>query len=565
MARPRSPSPFDVLAGLFPEVSSESAPDRTNAQTKPTRHNKAAPSMEFRPPTPAKGPKGQSKPQPQPQSQKAKTKKRKGKRKAPPPHGGRAFAYVNPGRLTPKLSECPRRASAPTRAEPKPLTGQAALDHVLRHVDLAALNQVTTAAPSASSTTAEGVRSIISRGAALLSANPNPDPMGYRVGLDFGTSTTKVVICSDAADTDYAMAVPPELQVDEHGRRQEHLWRTCVWFDDAEQRFDLIPSATTRPILGFKTGLIQREGHRMLAGFSHHAASAAYLALLIAYIVGCDAERMERQGTSPRLYSRFHIGVPVACLEEDDRVASFHRVAQAAFRLAPTAASLTLDKVMEALSMEVVSTTTDADTPYQLFEELAGVVAGYNLTPERSTGPHMIVDIGAATLDVATFYIPDGENPLEVYESGVVLLGAQALECALNAGVSEPVFKAACQHHTGSILNDTRRFKHFVFEAGPGSPPKPMIYVGGGRLSPIYKATYQGYSEAFLAPMRTPGVSRWLERDLTTDAERLLLAWGLAQDPGAEAIPMIRPRSQVVPIVRRVRDWQGDYIGPEVC
>lgn len=563
MARPRSPSPFDVLAGLFPDVSGESSTNRTTAQAKPTPHNKAVAPKILRSPTLAKGPKAHAKAQPE--SQKAKTKKRREKPKAPAPHGGRAFAYVTTGRLTPKLSERPRQTLAPAPAEPKPLTGQAALDHVLRHVDLTALNQVAIAPSSVSSATAEGVRSIISRGAALLSANPNPDPMGYRVGLDFGTSTTKVVICSDAADTDYALAVPPELQVDEHGRRQEHLWRTCVWFDDAEQRFDLIPSATTRPLLGFKTGLIQREGHRMLAGVSHHAASAAYLALLIAYVIGCDAERMERQGISPRPYSRFHIGVPVACLEDDDRVPSFHRVAQAAFRLAPKAASLTLERVREALSVQVVSTATDADTPYQLFEELAGVVAGYNLTPERSAGPHMIVDIGAATLDVATFYIPDGENPLEVYESGVVLLGAQALECALSAGVAEPVFRAACQHHTGSILNDTRRFKHFVFEAGPGSPPKPMIYVGGGRLSPIYKATYQGYSEAFLAPMRTPGVSRWLERDLTTDAERLLLAWGLAQDPGAEAIPMIRPRSEVVPIVRRVRDWQGDYIGPEVC
>ncbi len=63
----------------------------------------------------------------------------------------------------------------------------------------------------------------------------------------------------------------------------------------------------------------------------------------------------------------------------------------------------------------------------------------------------------------------------------------------------------------------------------------------------------------------TPGVGRWLERDLKTDQERLLLAWGLAQDPGTDAIPQIRPPSQVIPILQRVRDWQGDYVGPEAC
>ncbi len=555
MSRSRGPSPFDILAGLFPEN-----PGREPAPEVHRSPNGAEPPTSTRPSPPFVA--ASSK---QPKSARN-TAMHKSTHPSVKPHGGRAFAYVKPGRLTPKLAETKKQVSAPAPRGPEQLSGAAALRHVLDRVDLAALHGKAQPAIQICSETHDAVTDLVKRGAAIFTQAPDPDLMGYRVGLDFGTSATKVVVCSDAADVDYAMEVPPDLQVEEHGRRQQHLWRTCVWFDDAKQLFRLAPSDTTRPIFGFKTGLIQGDGRRMLSpGISHTAASTAYLALLIAYIIGMDADRLERQGGLKRHYSRFHIGVPVASLEEDERVAGFHRVVQAAFVLAPSADALTLDAVTAALRQELGPTETHAHTPYQLFEELAGVVAGYMLTPERSAGPHIIVDVGAATLDVATFFIPDGENPLEVYESGVELLGAQALDCAMAAQIPASTFGAACQEHTRHILSKTFRTKDYAFLPGPGNPSKPMIYVGGGRKTSLHQSTYEGYAKAFLAPMRSPGVGRWLERNVETDQERLLLAWGLAQDPGADAIPRIRPPSQVVPVLRRTKDWEGRFIGPEAC
>ncbi|WP_156389436.1 hypothetical protein [Brevundimonas sp. Root1423] len=468
--------------------------------------------------------------------------------------------------MTPTLSLTPKPAPAPKPSGPEHLTGDAARKYVLDRVDLATLNASVPPQVEVSAQTSASVARLVAIGAAAITRDPDPDPMGYRVGLDFGTSATKVVLCSDAADVDYAMPTPPELQVDEEGRRQEHLWRTCVWFNEETQCFQLTPCATSRVILGFKTGLIQGAGHRMLSlGISHHAASTAFLALMIAYIVGFDADRREQQGALPRRYSRFHVGVPVPSLDEDPRVLAFHRVVKAAFAIVPKAGALSLDDVQTALDQEVGSTDTKADSPYQLFEELAGVVAGYMMTPEKAGGPHIIVDVGAATLDVATFYIPDGEHPLEVYESDVELFGAQALQCALAAGVPESTFRAACQAHTHAVLSRTFRTKDYAFLPGTDGADKRMVYVGGGRMTSLHQKTYEGYSKAYLAPMRSPGVGRWLDRDFTTDQERLLLAWGLAQDAGADAIPRIRPPSEVVPSLRRSLDWEAGYAGPEVC
>lgn len=561
MSRTRSPSPFDKLLDFV--FGKAATPPETTAAAKPAAPPEPKPATQpvALPPQPSVGNARRREALAVRPTAKGGTKARK----KPVQKAVRSYGRVPTGRLTPKVVEKPKAPPVLTPGGPESLTGAKALHYVLERVDLKSLNVSAPAQSSVSAKTAAAVDRVVARGAKRLTERPDPDPMGYRIGLDFGTSTTKVVLCSDAADVDYALETPTDLRVEEDGRRQQHLWRTCIWFNDTTQCFHLTPCKGSRPILGFKTGLIQGDGNRMLeAGITHNAAATAFLALIIAYIVGADAERIEASGGSERQYSRFHIGVPVPSLEEDPRVAGFHRVVQAAFAIAPNATALHLDAVRAALQRELCSTETQADTPYQLFEELAGVVAGYMLTPERAGGPHIIVDVGAATLDVATFHIPDGEYPLEVYETGVALLGAQSLECARAAGVPEQTFRAACQAHTSSVLSKTFRTKNYTFLPGEGGPSKPMIYVGGGRLTSLHQAVFKGYADAYVAPRRSPEVDRWLERDLKTDAGRLLLAWGLAQDP-AEAIPLIKPPSKVDPILPRKRDWEGGYAGAEVC
>lgn len=568
MSRSRGPSPFDVLANLFPKASQAEPAAPSPAQPtapRPMATKGASPASAPAPPKPNSSnwrKSGSSRATPV--QGKFSHKGRKAAKPVQP--AANPYPRYKPGRLTPTISSEARVAPPPKPTGPEHLIGAEAISYVRARVDLTSLNAASTAPLSASPDTQADVARRVSLGAAILGRQPEPDPEGFRIGLDFGTSATKIVLCSDTADFDYALETPVELQVEEEGRRQQHLWRTCVWFNDETQMFQLTPCNASRAILGFKTGLIQGDGNRMLAaGLSHNAAATAYLALMIAYTLGYDAERLERAGVTARHYSRFHVGVPVPSLEEDLRVPGFHRVVQAAFALAPLAEALSLGAVQTALTRPLAPTTPQADTPYQLFEELAGVVAGYLLTPERAGGPHIIVDVGAATLDVATFYIPDGEYPLEVYESGVDLFGAQALACALAAEVPEPTFRAACQAHTQGVLSKTFRTKNYSFLPGPQGASKPMIYVGGGRLTALHQSTYEGYSKAYLAPMRSPGVGRWLKRDLSTDQERLLLAWGLAQDPATDAIPTIRPPSQVVPSLRRHSDWEAGYVGSEIC
>jgi len=92
--------------------------------------------------------------------------------------------------------------------------------------------------------------------------------------------------------------------------------------------------------------------------------------------------------------------------------------------------------------------------------------------------------------------------------------------------------------------------------------PKPMLFVGGGRLTDLHGPFYERYQNGLESPLRTPKPGRNLSYDKKTDVERLLLAWGLSQDQ--IEIPELRPPSQVEEEVRRERDYTAGYVSKDM-
>jgi hypothetical protein len=231
------------------------------------------------------------------------------------------------------------------------------------------------------------------------------------------------------------------------------------------------------------------------------------------------------------------------------------------FDEAPFAAGLDLQTVKAALG-EAIDVTPSGDTPFLMFEELAGVIAGYNASPDHRTGPHVIVDVGASTLDVATFHIPDGAYNVQVLMSGVEVLGAEALRLALQEAVPKPTLRAACAHHTRHILSTTFRRKDRNFAPKNGIA-KPLLLVGGGRLTEIHDELYTVLAEGLEGLKRTPMPGSILLASTETDYERLLLAWGLSQDQ--VDIPELKRPSEIEDEVRRHRDYRDVYVDKDMC
>ena len=482
-----------------------------------------------------------------------------------PPRLGPTNVPPNPGRYANGVLEPVRRAPPPPAKDKTPaeLQGKEALAYVASRIDLSALRGEAALPLTIPECEVADLDASLAIGGDILLDKLAPDEAGYLVGFDFGTSSSKIVIHQPGAgDLAYAVRAPDALCAQEQGRRQQHLWRSVVWYHAGTSRFSLTPRDGAVAIEGFKTGLIQSAGHRMSGGVTHAHAAVAYLGLLIAFIIGQHRRHHPSGFASFSHYSRFHFGVPVACKDEPGCADEFRRVLAAAFEVAPFAADLDLETVKAAHKRATADQPTTADTPFVLFEELAGVIAGYKASPDHRRGPHVIVDVGASTLDVATFHIPDGDHKVLVFMSGVGLLGAEALRASRDVAVPDPTFRAACAQHTRHVLSTTFLRKDSDFFPQNGIP-KPLLFVGGGRLTDVHDELYSNYPKGLEAPRRTPAPGSNLRYDTDTDFARLLLAWGLAQDE--LDLPQLKPPSEIEDEVRRYRDYRDLYVDKDMC
>lgn len=480
-----------------------------------------------------------------------------------------AFPLDKPKALAPTVEA----SSAPQASSVRPrqvnlasaiLQGDADLNLVRERLAGMVFRGETEPATSISDESKASLTRYLSVGSELLLKRPDPDEVGYIVGFDFGTSSSKIVFHQPGAgDPAYAMPIPWELRVEERGRRQDHLWRTVIWFDPTLSRFFAFPAAGAMPIEGFKTRLLQSDASELLPGVTAAEAATAYLASVFAYAVGhyhLDAPEGFRKDSH---FASFHFGVPVASMEDGDCADVFRRVANAAVLVAGQADTLQLKDVRAALEVTDPSGPVTGQTSCVLFEELSAVVAGYRASPDHSNGPHVIVDIGASTLDIATFNVLAGDSFIPVLYTSVELLGADAHSAATQRELDDDLFVRACQAQTEQVLTITRTRRDPQF-ASKNGVPKPMLFVGGGRLDPIYEQIYRAYEAGLGAPRRTPLPGKNLSYDQQTDFSRLLLAWGLSQED--IRLPPIKPPSQIEDFSSPPRRGSGNgFVSKDDC
>jgi hypothetical protein len=374
----------------------------------------------------------------------------------------------------------------------------------------------------------------IARGSAVLRGRPDPDPNGFVIGMDFGTSSTKTIVHQPftAGDPTKALPVPVELR----SGGLEHLWQTAIWFNPKTKTFSLSPAAGALVIEGFKAGLIQGLGGQSDASSVPRClAAVAYLGLLFAYVVGYFDEEQPLGRTEANHYAALHLGAPVASADDTKIRLEFQRIAAAAKLIAQHDGPISLDIVDKAYRGALPQTVGDDKSGLRLFSELEGVIAGYIATPDQRPGAHMVVDVGASTLDVATFRLWDegGMRRCDVYATAVEMLGAEALNWSRVAGVPDAVFRKACGYVAFEPFHETRKKKDRGFDRTTSDQPVKFLLVGGGRHTDLHSELFRnpGKDVYLGAPTSTPTPENRLVSDPSVDFARLLVAYGLSRDP----------------------------------
>lgn len=403
-----------------------------------------------------------------------------------------------------------------------------------------------------SSGTKLGVQRYLDEGARAFEARPGPDlENGFIVGFDLGTSSLKLAIRQpyQAGDPVVAMPTPKELRSMEH----PYLWQTALWFDPKAETFSLTPSAGMIVLAGFKGGIIGGlAGDRLVADLpiTRGEAAVAFVALHLAYMLGWYRSERPLGQLGGEHFLSINIGIPVSSLDDVKTCAIFKRIVAAAHKLAPKALSLSHTDVRSALN----HAPEELPDGFMIVPELTAAIAGYAAEPTSQSGSHVLVDVGASTLDIVAFNLVDRKR-VAVFSSAVELLGSASLEVVCANGIADLQFKQACDHQFDQVYGTARSPERAQDGFCPSRRRKPvqLLTTGGGCgtnthtlfIDEMPKENVLGNAPK-VRPMPPASIA-----SQECDRSRLLLAYGLTRDI-QELVELKLPSqvSDVIPLGR---------------
>ncbi|MFN6960602.1 MAG: hypothetical protein ACK4N6_00020 [Rhodocyclaceae bacterium] len=411
--------------------------------------------------------------------------------------------------------------------------------------------------------------------------------MAVKIGIDFGTAFTKVAI---RAGVDL---VPVE-------------W-SAVTGDDSETGRHVIPGFVVRAPDGeFCWRRVTKADIRgnlklpvieMVGTDECPVATVAYLALVIRYARAFLYRNAEigRKLMERTLRWELNIGCPTEPHEKPEVVHAFRRIAKAAWTLA---ASYRLDerRIRDAWNSDDLA---GLETEPGVVPEFVAQIAGYLGSTQVNEGLHALIDIGAATLDVATFNVVlrnDHASPplIPIFFSAVRPLGAHylrhdrhfrlGLDLSWNdaAPVETPDDFA---RRYGKPLKEVEKIEEEFLDRvaeciirvidatrtnARGDPRSaawreglPIFVTGGGANYVLYRQSIESVQERLASNIRESlGQAtrfRFVELAPTSesvrqieDINRLTVALGLTQD--AENIARVVPHRDIEPITHDTRE-----------
>jgi hypothetical protein len=420
------------------------------------------------------------------------------------------------------------------------------------------------------------------------------------IGLDFGTSFTKVVIGESRKHyavpfQQYSLGENPYLLPSALSVLSE--LRECVLGNgiDASDVYD-----------NLKTPLIERD-------FSDEvqARAAAFLGLALRHARGWLFETHGKTYRNRTIEWFVNVGLPTDSYDDDELIVIYRRIVCAAWRISALPGAISLKRAMRYISMgegqlEKLPSEFKArllpDDRITAFPEFTAQIAGYVQSPRRQDDLHAMVDVGGGTLDVTIFNVikSDGADNFPIFARGVEPLGARYLITRRLEGLSniespefspfenlpddddfieryditaeklnriDENFRRAVQKCLSDALVYTKL--HRYPRSPQWQPGVPAFFCGGGASAEFYSKLLHGY-ENLRSPYKLREVSLPVPADLDMGSapghvySRLAVAYGLSFDPFD--IGQIVRMNQVkdMPREESSADYRDRYIGKEM-
>ena len=213
-------------------------------------------------------------------------------------------------------------------------------------------------------------------------------------GLDFGTSSVKVVIGDMALDK--AFAVPFCIADGLDG----YLLPTRVF--QKQGLFSLTGGEVVHRDL--KLSFIAEPNNQ-----EHQIRIIAFLALVIARARGWLFTQQLAAYKHTEIVWKIGVGLPAASSFETTVASQLHRLVSLAWRFAATPHNLTDDLIREALGGDDDVGSVDVVVVPEIAAQIYGFVVS-NSFDKRAANNYLMVDVGAGTVDSSLFHVKPGKG-----------------------------------------------------------------------------------------------------------------------------------------------------------
>lgn len=363
------------------------------------------------------------------------------------------------------------------------------------------------------------------------------------VGLDFGTSSTKVIVRLPYEPGEPTVVIPAPG----HCRSESHpyLWQTVLWMRPNGE-FMAWPEAGAAPLHALKQSVIDgRHDKPTELGkwngppVSRAEAAVAYLAYVIRYTRGWLTANRAKMLVNRRLVWSENIGLPVATLDDGRLVEAYRRIGAAAHLAASFEGDLTVDLCRAFLDnaqvIKAAKTSEEAaNFGIAAIPETAAEATGFFKSSAASEGAYLMVDVGAMTLDACMFgYLKGG---YKLFNAMVKPLGVESFHWFMQAGKSEEGFVDQCRRCLWGVVWHAKT--DHIPQVPCWNPGRelPVFLVGGGAQNHLHQRVVNELRPWLKKHTRNNGI-RLLDVRIPRSIDlpeplsefgRLAVAWGLS-------------------------------------
>ena len=340
------------------------------------------------------------------------------------------------------------------------------------------------------------------------------------LGLDFGTSSTKMIVREAFDTSEAAIAIPAPVAC--RTGDNAYLWQSVIWLDE-KGTFYPWPNPGATVLQTLKQGLIQGHSETPISrpagnvAVSRAQAGVAYLAFVIRYMRGWLLRNRPDlfRGRNPVWF--LNLGMPAASFDDLKLAQPYRRIGAAALQLAKIDSPITAEAAQHFLDNPHVARAGASERDAEelgvaVLPETAAEMTGFAKSTRTAPGLYFLVDVGAMTLDACMFRLNQKLNSKDHFAfmaAQVRPLGVDAFYWFLTEGKKELEFVEQCDRALRSVVWKTRAHRDPKAACWTPGNDVPVFLTGGGAASGLHRD-------------RVKSIGPWLKHHISNEGIQLL-------------------------------------------